>query len=297
MLDVALLTCADLLPEKKGDWYVEQVYREDAFLGCALAALGLASRRVDWADPLFDWRTTRAALWRSTWDYFHRIAEFRAFLARVRCQTRLVNPPETVLWNADKHYLADLARAGVPVVPSRFFEKGEKADLARLMREEGWREVVVKPAISGAARLTWRADAAGVLATQRELDDCLAREAMLVQPFVPGILAEGEISVVVIGGEATHAVRKTARPGDFRVQDDHGGAVHPHQASPEEREFALRASRRCGHGHDYARVDMARDEEGELKLMELELIEPELFFRFQPSAADALAKAVAARLG
>jgi glutathione synthase/RimK-type ligase-like ATP-grasp enzyme len=119
---------------------------------------------------------------------------------------------------------------------------------------------------------------------------------MLVQPFVAGILAEGEISVVVIGGEATHAVRKTARPGDFRVQDDHGGAVHAHPASPAEREFALSASRRCGHSHDYARVDMARDARGELRLMELELIEPELFFRFHPPAADALAKAVAARL-
>jgi glutathione synthase/RimK-type ligase-like ATP-grasp enzyme len=119
---------------------------------------------------------------------------------------------------------------------------------------------------------------------------------MLIQPFQRDVLEGGELSLIVIGGRCTHAVRKRARPGDFRVQDDHGGTVHPHPATPEEIAFAESAVACCPSPPAYARVDAVRDAAGQLRVMELELIEPELFFRFHEPAARALADAIAKTL-
>jgi glutathione synthase/RimK-type ligase-like ATP-grasp enzyme len=118
---------------------------------------------------------------------------------------------------------------------------------------------------------------------------------MMVQRFEPAIVAEGELSLIVIDGATTHAIRKTARAGDFRVQDDHGGTVHAHAPSAEERAFAEAAVAACPSLPLYARVDFVRDGGG-FRLMELELVEPELFFRFHPPAADTLARALAEKL-
>lgn len=296
-VDVALLTCAELLLSRPGDWYVEQVHREDGAVQAALEAEGLSVVRVDWADPAFDWSRVGAALFRSTWDYHPRFAEFSPWLDRVSAQTRLVNPAATVRWNVDKRYLLDLARDGVPVPATRLLRQGTRVELAELMDAEGWGEVVVKPVVSGAARDTHRIARVDACARQPLLDQSLQREAMLVQPFVPGVTAQGEVSVIVVGGEPTHAVRKVPKPGDFRVQDDHGGTVHAHVAARDELDFASEAVQRCGHEVSYARVDMARDARGALQLMELELVEPELFFRHGPHAAPALARAVARALG
>lgn len=111
----------------------------------------------------------------------------------------------------------------------------------------------------------------------------------MVQRFEDGILADGEVSVVVIGGGVTHAVRKTARAGDFRVQDDHGGSVHAHEPSASERAFAEAVVAACPQLPAYARVDFVRSIDGGFRLMEVELVEPELFFRFHPPAAERLA--------
>jgi glutathione synthase/RimK-type ligase-like ATP-grasp enzyme len=294
--DLALLTCRPLLRPDPADWYVTQVHREDSLVREALEARGLSVERVDWADPDFDFGSVRAALVRTTWDYFERYGEFSAWLERARTRTQLFNPADTLQWNADKHYLVDLERAGIAVVESLVFEKGSALDLPRLLAERGWREAVIKPAISGGARLTFLVDRQSAPGLQATVADCLRREAMIVQPFVDGIRTEGEISIVVIGGEPTHAVRKVAKAGDFRVQDDHGGTVHPHLASREEIAFAREAIARCDHEAHYARVDVARDAAGKLRLMELELIEPELFFRFHPPAAEKLAEVVARAL-
>ena len=291
MPDVVILTSRDLGPSP-GAWWDEQAHREDGAVGAALESRGLSVERVCWDDRCFDWRTTRAALVRSTWDYSVRVDEFRAFLARAGAQTMLVNPVETIRWNLDKRYLVDLSNAGLRVPPTEVLERGSRVDLARLLAERGWGEAVVKPAVSGAARATFRVTAAAAASQQPALDASLAAEAMLVQPFVAGVIAQGEVSVIVIDGRPTHAVRKVAKAGDFRVQDDHGGKVYQHAAEPDELAFAAEALERCRHRHLYARVDMARDAQGRLNLIELELIEPELFFRFQPEAAQALAAAV-----
>ena len=150
--------------------------------------------------------------------------------------------------------------------------------------------------VSGAARLTYRVSLATLAVHEAIFARCLAAEAMMVQAFQPAILAEGELSLIVIEGRATHAIRKTAASGDFRVQDDHGGKVHAHRPTGEEAAFAEAAVAAVPNLPLYARVDFVRDCEGGLRLMELELIEPELFFRFHPPAAERLADALLRRL-
>ena len=156
--------------------------------------------------------------------------------------------------------------------------------------------MILKPAVSGAARHTYRINNANIEAHQAVLRELLREEAMMLQPFLSSVLTQGEVSLVVIGGRCTHAVRKVAKAGDFRVQDDHGGTVQAHTPTVDEIEFAEHAVAACSQTPLYARVDVVRDESDALSLMELELVEPELFFRFHPPAADLLAAAIAKAL-
>ena len=195
-----------------------------------------------------------------------------------------------------KRYLDDLAARGVRVVESRFVEKGSTERLPELLRHTGFEEAVLKPVVSGAARETYRVTPENVAEIETRFRRLVANEAMMLQPFQHAIVEDGELSLMVIGGRFTHAVCKKARRGDFRVQDDHGGTVEEHDATSEEIEFAEAAVAACSPLPVYGRVDAVRDNAGQIALMELELIEPELFFRLHPAAADALADAVVAYL-
>ncbi|WP_137937591.1 hypothetical protein [Chitinivorax sp. B] len=290
-LDVAILTDARFISPESDNPYNCQIFLEEAWVAHYLRQQGLTVARVAWDQPDFDWSNVRAAVFRSTWDYFDRFAEFEPWLDRVATQTLLVNRYDLIRWNMDKHYLRDLAEQGVDIVPTRFVEKGNTLDLAEMLRTFMWTEAVIKPAISGGARLTFRVNIENVAEHQAILNDCLKSEAMMIQPFVPAVLEQGELSLMVFDGRFTHAIRKTPKAGDFRVQDDHGGVVHPFFPSPDEIAFAERAVAACPVVPNYARVDIVHHQ-GKLRIMELELLEPELFFRFCPPAAERLALSI-----
>lgn len=294
--DIALITCAQYLQlPAADDVYVNQIHTEDRLLADGLSQHGLTSARIDWADPTFDWASVRCAVIRTTWDYFQRFAEFSNWLEQVALKTNVLNDIATLRWNIDKHYLADLGAKGVEIVPTVFVERGASADVAAIACDRKWDGVVIKPAVSGGAYRTYRASGHEIGALQQTFEECLREAAMLIQPFMPEIVAEGEISLMVMDGHYTHAVRKTAKAGDFRVQDDHGGVAHAHAATAAERAFAERAIAACDRTPAYARVDIVNTAHG-CRLMELELIEPELFLRFHPPSAKAMADAIAARL-
>lgn len=275
------------------DWYLANILRDDALLAEGLAAEGLTAVRVDWADPSVDWSQFRAAVFRTTWDYFDRFDAFSAWLRDVQSRTELLNAASTIRWNLDKHYLGDLAQRGVPTVPTRFIEREDGQRLGDLLELAGWDEAVIKPCVSGAARHTHRVTRATADDVDRALAALRPHEAFLLQPFVPSILTEGELTLVVIDGLVTHAVRKRAKPGDFRVQDDHGGTWEEVVPSVEEIAFAERAMAAVTPRPVYGRVDLVRDDDGAPMIMELELIEPELWLRTHPSAAQRLASAIA----
>ncbi len=294
--DIIILTDERYEVPDETNWYQAQLLGEERFLIAGLEARGLRVARVAWSNAEFDWSRTSAAVFRSTWDYFERFAEFSAWMDRVEKTTQLFNAPELVRWNVDKHYLRDLAAHGVNVPVTQFIERGEATTLNEAIAANGWTEAILKPVVSGAARHTYRLNAANLDAHEPVLLELLREEAMMVQPFLGSVMTQGELSLMVIGGRCTHAVRKIAKPGDFRVQDDHGGTVQPHTPTADEIAFAEHAVAACPQMPLYARVDAVRDDSGALSLMELELVEPELFFRFHPPAADALAAAIAERL-
>jgi glutathione synthase/RimK-type ligase-like ATP-grasp enzyme len=277
-----------------GDRYLSDILEDDALLARALERHGLSAERVDWACPDVDWTRYRCAVFRTTWDYFDRFGEFTAWLDRVENATTLCNAPAIVRWNMDKHYLADLDARGVPVVPSRFIERGVDTPLPDLLADSGWEEAVLKPCVSGAARHTYRVGRENAAEVGRIARRLLAEKSLLLQPFQRDIVERGEDTLIVLDGRYTHAVRKKARSGDFRVQVDHGGTVHALEPTEEQIELAERTMAACEPRPAYGRVDMVRGNDGRLAVMELEVIEPELWLRMHPPAASVLADALAA---
>lgn len=267
----------------------------DHLVRLGLEARGLTVEPRRWDAP-GDWDPGALVVLRSTWDYAGRVDGFRAWLDRLDAAGVVVrNPTDLVRWNLHKSYLLDLERRGVPVVPTRLVERRSSASLAGVVAETGWDDVVVKPAIAATARLTVHQAREGTAATARHFAGLVAAEDVLVQPFLPAVVDEGEVSVVAVGGEPTHAVRKRAKPGDWRVQINFGGTDERIALDEELLAVATRALGALDEPPAYARVDVARHE-GRYHLMELELIEPELFFEHAPEAADRLAGVLAAQL-
>ncbi|MEK7316940.1 MAG: hypothetical protein AAB011_12225 [Candidatus Eisenbacteria bacterium] len=293
--DIALLTdhrfTTTTAPE--GDWYLKNILQDDRLLSDALAALGLTTVRLDWADPDVDWSRFRCIVFRTIWDYFVRFDEFTTWLDHVERVTTLCNTASIVRWNMDKHYFADLEAKGVPVVACRYIERGSVEPLADLLEASGWSEAVLKPCVSGAARHTYRVNRANVSELEPIMRGLLTAEALILQPFIEDIVQRGEDTLMVLNGRYTHAVRKVAKLGDFRVQADHGGTVHDLEPTAEQIDLAERAMAACQPLPAYGRVDMVRDNEGRLAVMELELIEPELWLRHHPPAAKEMAAAIA----
>ena len=294
MIDITLVTEDRYENPTEPDWYDLQILQEDGLVRNALEAHGLRVHRVSWSNPHFDWSSTKVAVLRTTWDYFYKIDAFMAWLEHAEQHTNLINSPRTLRWNTDKRYLLDLSAKGVAIPPTRLVEKGQQWDLKDSFKEWNCTAIIVKPCIGGGARHTYRIEQSEAQPMQAEMDALFLQEHFLIQPFFERILSDGEVSVLLFGGKISHAVRKSAKQGDFRVQDDFGGTVAPHQATEAECQLALDAVKACPEQPAYARADIMFDASGAPVISELELVEPELFFRFHPAAAIDLANIVAA---
>jgi glutathione synthase/RimK-type ligase-like ATP-grasp enzyme len=275
-----------------------QATEDDRFLLDALLVRGATVDERSWSDGSTRWEEYDGVIVRSCWDYFHRPAEFHDWLDELeQRQTCVFNHTATLRWNADKRYLRDLDACGVPVIPTHWIDRGGTASLDDVRERTGWSELVVKPAVSGGAHRTWRASP-GEPAHDERLSAMSADGTVLVQPLVDEIERDGEWSLIFFDGAFSHAVIKRPRSGDFRVQKEHGGTVEAVMPSASIIDDAARAIA-AAHAPDgaplYARVDGCVVD-GRLMLMELELLEPELFLRMDPSAADRLASALLARL-
>ena len=296
--DIVVLTDHRYVAPEKKTPYIENVLQEGLLVLEALKKQGLKAARKSWDDPDFDWSTTKYALFRTTWDYFDRYMEFSKWLETASKQTQFINSKELIYWNIDKHYLQDLSNAGVTIPRTIFLEKGSKITLpnaiAKARAEHGFttNTYILKPCISGAARHTYKIHNDEIESHEDIFQNLVAEEAMMLQEFQKNIVSEGEISMMVFNGEFTHAVLKIAKPGDFRVQDDFGGTVHDYVPDQEQIAFAQSVVEAAPELPIYARVDIFKDNESNWALAELEIFEPELWFRLNPSAADILAKAI-----
>lgn len=290
--DVILLTESRYEKPTNPNWYVQNILTEDRLVQEALERRGLHVTRLDWATPGFDWSCAELALFRTTWDYFNYFTKFKSWLDTLEASTRAINSVLQVRWNMDKHYLLDLQKQGVRIPPTVYIHQGDQISLADLHKACGWTETVLKPTVSGAGRHTYRLNLKNLPEYEAIFQELIAQEDMMLQPFLHNIPVKGEVALMVIGGKFSHAVLKKAKPGDFRVQDDFGGTVHEYIPTQEEIEFAESAVAACDPMPLYARVDVIWDNEDQLALSEMELIEPEMWFRLHPPAADQLAEAI-----
>jgi hypothetical protein len=276
---LALATAADL-PDLDPD---------ERLVLAPLRALGIEARPVVWDDATVDWAAYDACVIRSTWGYYKARDAYLTWARQVAARMPLFNPPEVVAWNTHKGYLRDLAARGLAVTPTAFVDAGESVDLASLLRERGWNEAVVKPAVSAGAFATTRVRLGQ---GQPNLDAILASGDAMIQPYLAAVEGRGEISIIAFEGEPSHAVRKFSA-FETGWKDGDEPRVDPTDA---ELALALAALEAVGETLLYARIDVADGPDGRPCLMELELTEPSLFLR-QGGAADRFATAIARRVG
>lgn len=296
MTDITILTCKAYFAPKTPSAYTDNILLEYRLLKEALERMGLKVERTYWDDPNYDWSQTRAVVFRTIWDYFERFEEFWPWLQSIETKTKLINPMSLIEWNIDKAYLFDLEKRGIPVVPSVLVKKGRSQNLIEITRSMNWTDLVVKPTIAGGGYLTYKYSYAELAGHQAQFDDLVAERDMLVQGYISSITEKGEASLMVFGGEFTHSILKRAKTGDFRVQDDFGGSVHPYEHSPDEVLLAQKVMAQCPEVPAYGRVDIVWDDNNQPMVSELEIIEPELWVRQAPWAADHFARAIAAQL-
>jgi glutathione synthase/RimK-type ligase-like ATP-grasp enzyme len=262
-----------------------------------LCKRGIDTSEIPWTDTAVDWSTFDLVIVRTTWDYHHRPDEFLAALARIDAsETVLENPRILIAWNLDKRYLQDLEERGVPIVPSVWGEGGSTADFHELFTRLGCDEIVVKPVVSANALDTFRLRAPLGGAQLDELARTFNNRLWLAQPFVHSITTEGELSIFYFGGEYSHAVRKIPRSGDFRVQEEHGGFITAESPDADVRAVSDAVIRAIRPAPFQARVDLVTLGDGSMALIELELIEPSLYFRMDAHAPGRFADAVQALL-
>lgn len=256
-----------------------------------LRKLGIEAVPAVWNEER-DWSAFDAVLIRSTWDYWFHYERFLSWLGRLeKAGIRVWNSVPIVRWNSNKLYLRDLAAKGIPVVPTIWLERNEGEALSRLPSSFG-DEVILKPIVSGGSASTFRLNRDRLSRVKRELSEAWKFGPAMIQPFLRAIETEGEYSFLFFGGKFSHAVLKSSAKGDFRVQSSFGGTSRRAQVE----ESWIRAAERVLIALEdvplYARVDMVRDNE-ELLLMELELIEPNLFLSQCPGSAAVFAEKLA----
>ena len=250
----------------------------------------LARRRID-ATPVVwdsdaDWSQFDTVVVRSIWDYHLKYDGFVAWLdALAAAGTRVHNTIDVLRWNADKKYLVELEQRGVRITPTRVVERGSRRLLNDVLRETGWQHYVVKPTVSSTGYETWFANAPPASTEETRFAEQRTRLDLLVQEFAPGVQS-GERSFVFIGGEYMHCILKRAAANEFRVHIEHGGTLERVNAEQHEIEWARSVIDASGrHDCTYARVD-AVAADGGLMLMELELLDPELFFAYNRDATE-----------
>ena len=274
-----------------------QIRRSDAFehdymmdaLRAPFAEKGLDLIDVDWADPTQNWADYGAAIIGTTWDYWDHADQFLATLDAIEAQTQLHNPAALVRWNAHKRYLEGLQQKGARLIPTLWIDRVDQAAFNAAFDQLGSDDLVFKRQVGAGAAGQYRLSPGDTLPDMPH--------PMMVQPFLDRIQTEGEYSFIFIGGAFCHALLKQAKAGDYRIQSSYGGFETPVSPTPEDLADAQAVLNTLDEMPLYARVDMLRDADGRLLLMELELIEPYLYPVEGPNLGSMMANALAEKLG
>jgi len=280
-MDVALVTCSQ--------W--PHLSHSDSLLQRALVARDIDTHPLIWDDPAVDWSRPLVSIIRSTGDYYRQHAAFLEWAQRVSQLHTLWNPFPLLCWNTHKSYLHDLEERGVPIIPTLYLMHGSSANLAQLMEVHGWPEVVIKPAVSANAYGTLLVEG---IATEGQLylDHMLSIHDMLIQPYLPTVMSSGERSLIFIDGKITHAVlyppvlsRDCVMKSDLPKK----GLIVPQE---EELRLAYKIIDTLCSPVLYGRIDLVHDVDGQLRVMEIELVEQGLWLEWVPEAVERFADAI-----
>lgn len=275
MTDVLLATSA----ERPDLW-------EDEFpLVEALLDRGLEVAPAVWNDPAVDWGSAGLVMLRSVFDYVTDREGFCAWADKVESVTKLHNPARLIRWNSHKTYLRELEATGVPIVPTEWIDAGTQLNLGELLETRGWTDAVVKPTVGNGAR--------GAQRINRDDGTFTAERDTMIQPYITATENPGEHALIYIGGTFSHAIKKDQMLAGRQFSLDRTPRIDP---DPRERELADKVLSEVPENPLlYARVDTIVDGDV-VRLMELEVIEPVLFFTKAPEAATTLAAEIEARL-
>jgi glutathione synthase/RimK-type ligase-like ATP-grasp enzyme len=252
-----------------------------------LQNLGWNVETISWRDKTINWNDFEAVIIRTPWDYQREPVAFLKVLSEIdRSKARLENSLKIVEWNLSKLYLRELESAGIKIVPTVWGEGEIDETLFQSWLEYFVAdEIVIKPIVSATAEFTYR-----LQNLTSELTEIFSKRKYMIQPFMPNITSEGEFSLFYFGGEYSHTILKTPKPKDFRVQEEHGGIIQPVAPTEKLLDTARKVFELIEPLPLYARIDFVRDAYGEFALMELELIEPALYFRMDEDAPKRFAR-------
>ncbi len=300
MLKIAILVSDNMLPglnDTRADIF--ELDEQMTKLLPAFSAQGITAELVRWQDAAAQAENYDAMLPLFVWDYFEGNEDaFLSQMAKVEAKTKLFNQFDVLQWNATKTYLEDLEKRGAPVIRTLTVERVTERNVAAAFDTLKTDTLVIKPQVGGGA---WRQ----VLYKKGDPfpdRDQLPPAAAMIQAFLPSVQIEGEYSFLYFGGQFSHAVNKRPKAGDYRIQSIYGGVENTYTPTSQEREAARGVLDSLDFTPLYARVDLLRGQDGTLKLIELEMLEPYLYLPFAKGeggdneGAQKLAKALKKRL-
>jgi len=269
----------------------EKYVADDDLVVEPLRRLGHEAEFVVWRHAV-DWRKYEGVVIRSTWDYQQHLPAFLSVLQEIDTQSRLANPLDILSWNSDKKiYLQDVEKRGGQIIPTIWGDSKIDDHLIQQWFEQFQTdELVIKPTVGANAQDAFRLERGA--RDVNELRKTFDQRSYMVQPFMRGIVEEGEFSLFYFNGDYSHTILKTPQVGDFRVQEEHGGEIKPFEPSAELLATGEKIVQCISPTPLYARVDFVRTESGEFAVVELELIEPSMYLRMAKHAPRMFAEAI-----
>ena len=292
MTRVAILRCGKL--PSFVDWEIpnlDELFEEDNLLIRGFEAQGFRAQPVIWNDPTIDWEQFDIALIRSTWDYLDEKEQFLHVLSQIEASScKLFNPPAAVRWNIDKHYLFDLEKWGVTIIPTVLASNASTDSLPRLFGDDHLQNVVLKPTVGLGGSHSHRISLDQLDNTLTTLHTAQPQHEYLIQPFIESVINEGEWSFIFFSGQLSHVLLKKPAPNDYRVQGIYGGTVQSVEPASHDRAQAQAVIAKLPFDMLYARLDFVRVGD-QLAIMEVELIEPIFSFNLVPESIVRLVNA------
>jgi glutathione synthase/RimK-type ligase-like ATP-grasp enzyme len=278
--------CAFLTLDEAGDFVIDDEHAIQPLndLGWQVATLSWRQGQTPWSD--FD-----IVIIRSTWDYWNDVPGFLNTLEQINQETMLANRLDLVRWNLSKTYMRDLQQKGIGIVPTLWATSLEAGFLSSYVSRLGGDEIVIKPVVGANGEDAFRVSKNDTAEKLESIAGCFRNRDCMIQPFMPGIIDEGEYSLFFFAGDYSHAILKIPAQSEFRSQEERGAEIR--SVEPEEKlvDRARRAMDTLSPAPLYARIDFVRSE-GDFLVMELELIEPSLYLRMDPMAPGRFAAAI-----